>query len=372
MKIVVLHPKMEVLGGGERLCLSACQALIKDGHEVKVLCDDVRLEKIEKIFGKNFNIELCPTFKPFKPFLINRFLVYQRFFQASRQIKKVKKYLKDADVIFSTQDVSFLPHEKYAYTIQYVHFPEYLVHRERAKGLSLFFWNIYYYPIRQWIWGRLDNVDLFLCNSGFTKGAITERWSKDAEIIYPPVEIEEFVNSEEKIDQVISVGRFEPEKNYEAVLKAANKLPELEFSIVGVVTDEAYYSKLQRTKPKNVHLLPNLEFSALKDLLAKSKFYLHTMKGEHFGIAIVEAMASGCIPIVHCYGGPSEFVIHGKNGMLYSDSTEVVDHIKTLMKLPDSKLRQMKKEAIKTAKNFDQTIFASKIREVFRRIAYTV
>jgi len=32
------------------------------------------------------------------------------------------------------------------------------------------------------------------------------------------------------------------------------------------------------------------------------------MIGEHFGISIVEAMALGCLPIVHNSGGMSEFV----------------------------------------------------------------
>ena len=32
------------------------------------------------------------------------------------------------------------------------------------------------------------------------------------------------------------------------------------------------------------------------------------MEGEHFGISIVEAMALGCVPIVHNSGGMKEFV----------------------------------------------------------------
>ena len=43
-------------------------------------------------------------------------------------------------------------------------------------------------------------------------------------------------------------------------------------------------------------------------MLLKTKVYLHTTINEHFGISIVEAMASGCIPIVHNSGGPMEFV----------------------------------------------------------------
>ena len=44
------------------------------------------------------------------------------------------------------------------------------------------------------------------------------------------------------------------------------------------------------------------------DLLKRAKIYLHTMIGEHFGISIVEAMALGCLPIVHDSGGMREFV----------------------------------------------------------------
>ena len=44
------------------------------------------------------------------------------------------------------------------------------------------------------------------------------------------------------------------------------------------------------------------------ELLKKAKIYLHTMVGEHFGISIVEAMALGCLPIVHNSGGVKEFV----------------------------------------------------------------
>ena len=37
--------------------------------------------------------------------------------------------------------------------------------------------------------------------------------------------------------------------------------------------------------------------------------YVHCAENEHFGITIVEAMAAGCVPIVHDSGGPREIVI---------------------------------------------------------------
>jgi len=55
-------------------------------------------------------------------------------------------------------------------------------------------------------------------------------------------------------------------------------------------------------------LLFNISRENVRNLLWSSKAYLHTGENEPFGITIVEAMASGCIPIVHNSGGPKEIV----------------------------------------------------------------
>jgi glycosyltransferase involved in cell wall biosynthesis len=35
---------------------------------------------------------------------------------------------------------------------------------------------------------------------------------------------------------------------------------------------------------------------------------LHSARGEHFGISVVEGMSACCIPVVHDSGGPAEIV----------------------------------------------------------------
>ena len=57
-----------------------------------------------------------------------------------------------------------------------------------------------------------------------------------------------------------------------------------------------------------VSLQTNISFSRLIQLMQLAKVYFHPRIDEHFGISIVEAMASGLVPVVSNIGGHTEFV----------------------------------------------------------------
>jgi glycosyltransferase involved in cell wall biosynthesis len=79
-----------------------------------------------------------------------------------------------------------------------------------------------------------------------------------------------------------------------------------------------------------------MSFEELHSLRTKSKIYLHLMPYEHFGISIVEAMASGCVPIVHKSGGPWYDILERKEiyGYAYSSVIEATTKIKMLLNDP--------------------------------------
>jgi glycogen synthase len=52
-----------------------------------------------------------------------------------------------------------------------------------------------------------------------------------------------------------------------------------------------------------VEIVENPPRREIKGLLARSTYYLHPKFPEHYGIAVMEAIVAGCIPIVYVNGG---------------------------------------------------------------------
>ena len=90
----------------------------------------------------------------------------------------------------------------------------------------------------------------------------------------------------------------------------AADLPAFEFVSVGGLIDaeKAWFDRFKENLPSNYSVKTNLPGSQLLEVLHDSRVYVHLMEGEHFGIAPVEGLASGCITIVHNSGGMKEFI----------------------------------------------------------------
>jgi O-antigen biosynthesis protein len=92
--------------------------------------------------------------------------------------------------------------------------------------------------------------------------------------------------------------------------------------------------KLAQDSPVTFH--PNATRAELGQLYAQADCYWHGTglgadretqpeKFEHFGITVVEAMASGSIPFVLDHGGPASVVTAGCNGWTYRTQAELVE-----------------------------------------------
>jgi glycosyltransferase involved in cell wall biosynthesis len=153
--------------------------------------------------------------------------------------------------------------------------------------------------------------------SEFSAKMIEEAIDHKVEVLYPP--ISDFFKADVaqltgRNNLVVTVSRFAKEKRLEIVPRIAKRTPnDFSFVIVGACRcSDDLLSVQNRIRElgveKKVRLIPNISRNKLRDIMHRSKVCLHTGANEPFGISILEAMSSGCVPVVPDSGGPKEFV----------------------------------------------------------------
>ncbi len=243
------------------------------------------------------------------------FTIYKRHRNFAKLLKKYRSQLK-YDYLFSTQSSS--PFEpvflnKAKKNIAYVHFPE--IHYDYARGTMKR--KLYLWLFKYWVEQGIEKLDMVFCNSNYTKEAIQRYWGshgvKEPIIVYPAVNLDKFWCDKPlsaRMKRVVYVARFITVKRHDIMKQLARDLPEVEFISVGGLVDaeKSWFDRFSADLPPNYKVMTNLPGSVLLDILQGSRIYVHLMEGEHFGIAPVEGLASGCVTIVHNSGGMKEFI----------------------------------------------------------------
>jgi glycosyltransferase involved in cell wall biosynthesis len=243
------------------------------------------------------------------------------------------------------------------------------------------FWRVYIspYKLAHRFFESYLKTGILVTNSTYSQKAVRQHTGRKPIVVYPPVEVETFsaaAKGKKREDKVVSCGRYSPEKNYEYMLEAAKRLTNVKFAVVGSFSGEKstkYYEKLCFLKSENslanVELLKAVPFRDLLKLYSEAKIYMHTMKNEHFGIAVIEAMAAGLVPVVYRGGGPWEDILKAKQGY-YGFSYETPDKAVAIIKmlLANENLRaEIVKRDLVYVKEFSDDLFKKRFIELVNR-----
>jgi glycosyltransferase involved in cell wall biosynthesis len=312
---LVVHAYLDIYGGGERVCHNVIKTLVNQGQKVELLTFDFDHTRYRDIVGedlpKQVTVHSLGKRTEEKP----PFTIYKRHHNYVKLLKKYRKELK-YDYLFSTQssspfEPSFL--NKAKKNIAYVHFPE--IHYDYNRGTLKR--RLYLWLFKHWVEQGIDKLDMVFCNSNYTKDAMLNLWKqhgvKDPIVVYPPVNLDKFWCSTplaQRKRRVVYVARFIPAKRHQILKQLARDLPDIEFVSVGglIEAEKDWFQNLQTDLPANYTLKTNLPGPELLKILQDSRIYVHLMEGEHFGIAPIEGLSSGCITIVHNSGGMKEFI----------------------------------------------------------------
>lgn len=315
-KFLVIHPNMDIYGGGERVCHHILKSLVANGQQVELLAFDFDQTRYGEIMGEKLpqNITVhtlgSHTSVEAKPPLS----VYKR---RRNILKLLKKYKATAeyDYTFSTQTFSAFEAtllEKAKKNVAYMHFPEIHYDYDHSKRSK----RMYLWLYKKLLEKDIGKLDLLFCNSNYTKAMTEKYWGRfgieNPVVAYPPVEKRFWSDKplNQRAKRVLYVGRFVPQKRHELLKKLAVAFPQFEFVSAGLLRDseKTWFEDFSKDLPANYSAKPNLTEDELTALFQDSRIYCHLMEGEHFGIAPMEALASGCITLVHNSGGSGEFI----------------------------------------------------------------
>lgn len=197
--------------------------------------------------------------------------------------------------------------------ISYVHSPiryawdfqhQYLRESGLNKGFTGMLARWFLHKIRVWDYRTANGVDHFVANSHFIARRIKKVYGREADVIYPPVDIQRFNLQVEKEDFYFTASRMVPYKRIDLIVEAFSQMPDKQLVVIGDGTEMA---KIKAKSGNNVKILGYQPDVVMQDHMRRAKAFVFAAE-EDFGITPVEAQACGTPVIAFGKGGALETI----------------------------------------------------------------
>ncbi len=347
LKVGLYNPFLDTLGGGEKHILSILDVLAERGAKITIFWNKDLSHEIKNRFSLHYinKIEWMP--------MSLKTLITLRTFD-------YLFYVTDGSYFFSSAKKNFvfcMVPDKKLYNLNFLN---------RLK-----LWNY-----------------KFISNSPYTTKWLT-KWNINPITIPPYIDNELFTNEKNGKEKIIlSVGRFFPHlhsKNQEKIVKTFKLLKQsaplfknYRLIIAGGLKneDKKYFNELKSSaKDPSIIFKPNVSLDELYKLY-KLSFYFwhfaglgidenrHPEQVEHFGIAPLEAIASGCLTFCHNSGGPKEIINDGKTGFLFKNEKELFNKMVKLETNQNLKNSILKEGKLMIKKGYNYQVFKDKVSKI--------
>lgn len=211
------------------------------------------------------------------------------------------------------------------------------------------------------IWDQLaaERPDIVVANSTTVKDRISKYYKREAEVIYPPVDLARFKPVAEIADYFLIVSTLTPYKRVDLAVEFFNKVGK-KLIIVGEGKDK---ERLMAMAGPSIEFKGGLSDVEVANMMAECRGFIFPGE-EDFGITPVEAMAAGRPVFAYGKGGVTETVIDKKTGMFFDEPT--IESFETgFAKFLSFEKKFFKPEdAIKRAKDFSVEKFEKSLRKL--------
>ena len=366
MKITILQgaflPVPTLRGGAiEKAWQALGEAFVRAGHEVihiSRLCDG--LPEVEEINGVNHlrikGAEACP----------GSLLLKTREFS---YVWRVRKILPLADILITHAFWAPLLLNPEKYGKLYVHVGRY------PKGQMRFYQKA----------ARLQAPSRVVANA--ISKELTDGDDRVLTIPYPlPFSTDQEEPFEQRPKRVLYAGRIHPEKGVLELVRAWQRLPDevqtkWTLRLVGPWREEQgggghkFLEKVKSEAKNEIQIWePVFEQKDLIKQYQEARIFVYPSQaktGETFGLAVLEAMSCGCVPVVSSLECFSDFIEDGVNGIRIKSDTKPFENslLKEFRGLLDrSQLEQLSEQAIQTAQDYKVEKVAIKYLTDFKNL----
>ncbi|MFH1598097.1 MAG: glycosyltransferase [Patescibacteria group bacterium] len=315
MKVALLHDHLNQIGGAEKV-LMAFHELFPSAPVFTLVYD---AKKTEGFFS---DLDIKTSFIQRLPFGQSRFKWYLPWMPVAVENFDLSEYdlvLSDCSAL-----IKGVVTKSNALHICYCHTPtRYLwsdthQYTEELNQPILVKKILPFYLKKLRMWDRLaaERVDKYIANSQFVKDRIKKYYKRSSDVINPPVDTSRFQISDEVGDYYLLVSRLRPYKKVDLAITAFNNL-KIPLKIIGTGEEE---KKLRKMAGPNIEFLGAISDDRIRDYYSKCKAFINPQE-EDFGIAAVEAMASGRPVIAFQSGGATESIIEGKTGVFFDEQS---------------------------------------------------
>ena len=214
--------------------------------------------------------------------------------------------------------------------VSYVHTPmryiwdlqhQYLRESGLDRGLKGYLTRWLLSRLRVWDVRSSTGVDRFIANSNYVRRRIAKTYRRDAQVIYPPVDVASFTPGGQKEDFYLTASRLVPYKRVDLIVEAFAAMPERKLVVIGDGPDRR---KVERWAAPNITLLGHQPQAVMIDHMRRARAFVFAAE-EDFGILPVEVQACGTPVLAYGKGGALETIVpperDNPTGLFFDDQT---------------------------------------------------
>ncbi|MCH7587365.1 MAG: glycosyltransferase [Chloroflexi bacterium] len=208
-------------------------------------------------------------------------------------------------------------HINYIYTpVRYAWrlYHDYIIEANLNSGIRGAMAKVILHYLRLWDLAASQRVDKFISISHWVSKNVWRAYRRKSKVIYPPVDVDLFRPQHPRADYYITVSRLVPNKKIAMIIDVFSKL---DYPLM-VIGDGPELENLSSLATPNIDILGWQSDEVVREMLGRAKAFIQVAE-EDFGIASVEAQASGCPVIAFGRGGVLETVIPGKTGVFFDE-----------------------------------------------------